>query len=217
LIKANHKKWALFVFDVYLKRLLKKSFSDFRLINELPQFDKTINLIITANHFSWWDGFFVYWFNKHFINKKLFVLMLEQQLLRYRFFKKLGCYSINLKNAYSTITSLRYTLDVISDSNNIVAIYPQGEIQPYEQRPIIVKDGISFLSNKTKKDFFILPIAFKIHYSNERLPCVYIRCGKLLNSHEVSSNPNLFTDEFTKNVSLLDVEFLSSSFKSFIN
>ena len=59
MIKADHKKWAEFVFDIYLRRLLKKSFYDFRIINELPAFDYSKSIIVTPNHFSWWDGFFI--------------------------------------------------------------------------------------------------------------------------------------------------------------
>ena len=53
MIKADHKKWAEFVFDIYLRRLLKKSFYDFRIINELPVFDYSKSIIVTPNHFSW--------------------------------------------------------------------------------------------------------------------------------------------------------------------
>ena len=41
MIKADHKKWAEIVFDIYLNRLLKKSFLDFRIINDLPKFDNS--------------------------------------------------------------------------------------------------------------------------------------------------------------------------------
>ena len=64
----------------------------------LPEFDKSKSLIVTPNHFSWWDGFFIYWTNKKLFNRKLYVLMLEEQLKRYWFFKKLGCYSIDLND-----------------------------------------------------------------------------------------------------------------------
>ena len=64
MINADHNKWAEFVFDIYLKRLLKKSFYDFRIINKLPEFNKSKSIVVTPNHFSWWDGFFIYWTNK---------------------------------------------------------------------------------------------------------------------------------------------------------
>jgi 1-acyl-sn-glycerol-3-phosphate acyltransferase len=216
MIQADHKKWAAFVFDIYLKRLLNRSFYDFRIINDLPQIDRTKSLIVTPNHFSWWDGFFIYWLNKKILNKKLYVMMLEEQLKRYWFFQKLGCYSIELNDRNKMITSLKYTLDLAQSSDNLIIIYPQGEIQPYEQRPVKLRDGIDFLTRKSDNHFQILPIAFKIHYVNDRLPIVYTRFGKLLNSKEVTNNSQLFSDEFINNLDFINSEYSTPNFKSIL-
>lgn len=216
MIKADHKKWAEFVFDTYLNRLLKKSFYDFRIINQLPNIDPSKSLVMAPNHFSWWDGFFVYWLNKKVLNKKLYVMMLEDQLKRYWFFKKLGCYSIDLNDSKKMITSLKYTLDLIQNADNAITMYPQGEIQSYEQRPIQLKDGIDFIAKKSKINFQIIPIAFKIHYTNERLPIIYTRFGKLLNSIDVAVNPQIFKDQFTSNLDFINSECLTSKYKSIL-
>lgn len=216
MIKADHKKWAEIVFDLYLTRLLKKSFLDFRIINDLPLIDNSRGLIVTPNHFSWWDGFFIYWTNKKYLNRKLYVLMLEEQLKRYWFFKKLGCYSIDLNDNRKIIASLKYTMDLIPNSNKVITIYPQGEIQSYEQRPINLRDGIDFLVKKSTVNFQILPIAFKIHYTNERLPIVYARFGKLLNSKNIAVNPQIFKEEFISNLDLINSECTVAHFKSIL-
>ncbi len=216
MIKADHKKWAEFVFDIYLRKLLKKSFYDFRVINELPALDDSKSIIVTPNHFSWWDGFFIYWLNKKILNKKLFVMMLEEQLKKYWFFKKLGCYSIDLNDNRKMIVSLKYTMDLLLKPNNLVTIYPQGEIQAYDEKHIVLKEGIDFISRKSTVDFQILPIAFKIHYTNERLPIVYARFGKLLNSKDVAQNPQIFKDEFINNLNQINSEYSISKFKSIL-
>ena len=216
MIPADHKIWAAFVFDIYLKRLLKKSFYDFRIINTPPEVDESKSLIVTPNHFSWWDGFFIYWLNKKMLNKKLFVMMLEEQLKKYWFFNKLGCYSIDLNDNRKTIASLKYTMDLVLKSNNLVTIYPQGEIQAYDEINIVLKEGIDFIAKKSTVDFQILAIAFKIHHTNERLPIVYARFGKLLNSKDVAVNPQIFKEEFISNLDLLNSEYSTSNFKSIL-
>ena len=216
MIEADHKKWAELVFDIYLKRILKKSFYDFRIINDLPNIDKSKSLIVTPNHFSWWDGFFVYWLNKRILNKKLFIMMLEEQLKRYWFFQKIGCYSIDLNDSKKMFTSLKYTLGLIQIPENVIIIYPQGEIQSYELRPVELKDGVDFLAKKSKSDFQIIPIAFKIHYTKERLPIVYARFGKLLSSKDVAVNPQIFKDEFIENLDLINPECSMTNFKSIL-
>jgi 1-acyl-sn-glycerol-3-phosphate acyltransferase len=214
LIKADHKKWAEFIFNIYLKRLFIKSFHDFIIVNDPSDINKTKSLVITPNHFSWWDGFFVYWLNKKVLNKKLFIMMLEDQLKRYWFFQKIGCYSIDLEDNRKSITSLKYTMDLLAQPDNLVTLFPQGEIQPFEQRPLKIKNGINFLSQKSKQDFQILPIAFKIHYSSEKLPTIYARFGHLLNSESMSSDEQLFKYEFKNNIDLLDQEYQNAPTKS---
>lgn len=217
MIKADHKTWAKFVFDIYLKGLLKKSFFDFRIINEQPEIDQSKSLILTPNHFSWWDGFFVYWLNNRTLNKKLFIMMLEDQLRRYWFFQKVGCYSIDLDDNRKMIASLKYTIDLLLNSNNIITIYSQGEIQAYDEKKIVLKDGIDFIAKKSTVDFQILPLAFRIHYSNEKLPIVYARFGKLLNSKEIAENPQLFKVEFINNLELINSEYSTTKYKSIFN
>jgi 1-acyl-sn-glycerol-3-phosphate acyltransferase len=211
MIQADHNRWAKFVFDIYLKRLFQKSFIDFRIVNDLPKLDKSKSIIVTPNHFSWWDGFFIYWLNKKVLNKKLYVMMLEEQLKRYWFFKKLGCYSIDLNDNKKMIASLKYTLDLIPNQDNAITIFPQGEIQAYEHRPVELRDGIEFISKKSKVDFQIIPVAFKIHYTNERLPIIFSRFGKLLSSKELSENPQTFKDEFVSNLELINTEFSTAA------
>jgi 1-acyl-sn-glycerol-3-phosphate acyltransferase len=217
MIKADHKTWAKFVFDIYLKGLLKKSFFDFRIINEQPEIDQSKSLILTPNHFSWWDGFFVYWLNNRTLNKKLFIMMLEDQLKRYWFFQKVGCYSIDLDDNRKIVASLKYTIDLLSNSDNIITIYSQGEIQAYDEKKIVLKDGIDFIAKKSTVDFQILPLAFRIHYSNEKLPIVYARFGKLLNSKEIAENPQLFKVEFVNNLELINSEYSTAKYKSILN
>ena len=216
MIRADHKKWASFVFEIYLKTIFKKSFFDFRIINTLPELDKAKSLIITPNHFSWWDGFFIYHVNRKILGRNFYVLMLEEQLKRYWFFKKLGSYSIDLNDNRKMITSLKYTLDLMLNPENMIIIYPQGEIQPYEQRPINFKEGINFLAKKSKIDFQIMPIAFKIHYTNQKLPIIYAQFGKLLNSKDVAHTPMLFKDEFINNLDRINSEYSLSNYKSIL-
>lgn len=214
MIKAQHNKYAKFVFDIYLKRLLKSSFKDFWMINSFPQIDDSKSLVVLSNHFSWWDGFFVYWLLNIKLNRKVFIMMLEEQLKRFWFFRKVGCYSINLKDKQSTITSLRYTIEILNSPKNVVVIFPQGEIQPYEKRPVELKEGISFLSKVSEKNFLILPLAFKIHHSNEKNPFIYSRCGQLISSIDIKNDKDLLSKIFTENLDQLDADYLSATTKS---
>lgn len=210
MIKAEQRKWAIFVFDIYLERLLKKYFKDFILTNAFPEINEKKSLVIAPNHFSWWDGFFVYFIMKKKSNKKIFIMMLENQLRKYWFFQKIGCFSTNPENKQSTVATLRYSLNLLENPENCVVIFPQGEIEPFEQLSFKFNKGIEFLSNYTKKDFDILPLANKIFYTNEKLPFVLSRFGDLIKSSNLIHNEAVLYEKFQENVNLLRNNFSTS-------
>lgn len=207
MIKAERKKWAFFVFDIYLERLLKKYFHDFILINSFPKISVEKSLVVAPNHFSWWDGFFIYFLLKKKTNKKVFIMMLENQLRRYWFFQKVGCFSTNPENKQSSIATLRYTLDLLSDPESCVVIFPQGEIEPFEKSSYNFNKGIEFLSMHSQNEFDVLPIANKIFYTNEKLPLILTRAEQLIKSSDIKSNPNILFENFYQNINLLKSDF----------
>ena len=50
MIKADHKNWARFIFDIYINNLLKRNFSNYYLTNSYP--DLPDNLSIGGMGFS---------------------------------------------------------------------------------------------------------------------------------------------------------------------
>lgn len=207
MIKAERKKWAFIVFDIYLERLLKKYFHDFRLINSFPEISAEKSLVVAPNHFSWWDGFFIYFLLKKKTNKKVFIMMLENQLRRYWFFQKVGCFSTNPENKQSSIATFRYTLDLLRNPENCVVIFPQGEIEPFEKTSYNYHKGIEFLVKHSATEFDVLFIANKIFYTNEKLPLILTRAEQLIKSSDIKSSPNILFEKFYQNISLLKNDF----------
>ena len=211
MIKAEHKKWARLLYDFYIRRLLKYNFQNFYLTNDFPAIPKEEGLIVTPNHFSWWDGFFIDFTLQKFLDRKIFILMLEEQLRRYWFFQKIGAFSINQKNPKSISETFEYMVGVVCNPQNYLVFYPQGEIEPYDKRPLTIKNGLRFLSDKIQTTVNILPVAFKIKYSNYKKPDVFVRFGKMLSSNDIKNNYNLYIDEFNLNIKLLDEETLTNN------
>lgn len=216
MIKAEHKKWAYFFFDIYLHNIIKKDFNDFYLVGNIPELDNNKGLIITPNHFSWWDGFFIYYLMKKLSTRKIYIMMLEEQLKRYPFFKKLGAFSINQQNPKSIIESINYASSIVSDSSYLVT-YPQGEIEPYEKRPLTVKEGLKKIIEKVNIETDVLPVAFKIHHSNERKPFLFAMMGNMIPAQTVMDNFQSFSDSYNQLVAKLDSEFQNAEKVSVFN
>ena len=200
MIKAEHKNWARLVFNPYIKRLLKKNFNNFYLTNEAPKIEKNKSILITPNHISWWDGFFIDFAVRNIFHKNIFLMMLEEQLKRFWFFSKLGAYSINPGNVKSVLETVNYTSLLLEKPGNFLVVYPQGEIEAYEKKPLTLKKGLDLIIKKSKKDFIILPAAFKIQYYNEKNPSVLFSFGNMLDSKEIENNFAVFENTFYKNL-----------------
>ncbi len=210
MIKADHKKWARWLYDFYVPRLLRSNFQNFYLTNNFPQIPEDQGLIITPNHFSWWDGFFVDYTMNHLSNRKIYILMLEEQLKRYWFFQKIGAFSINPKNPKSIKTTFDYILEILNDPKNVLLFYPQGEIEDYVKRPLKVKEGLKAILNMIHSDVLILPATFKIKHGNIKKPDVLVRFGEPLSSIRAKDDFNFFIDSFNSNVDNLDKVQLDS-------
>jgi 1-acyl-sn-glycerol-3-phosphate acyltransferase len=214
MIKADHKKWARFVFNIYIDRELKKHFTNFYEANDFPNIGNDTGLILAPNHISWWDGFFIDYVTLKHLERKFHIMMLESQLKKYSFFGKLGAYSIVPENPKSIIETTNYTVSLLKDTRNVVVTYPQGEIEAYEMRPLGIKEGLRIILKRVPVNTYVLPVAFKIHYYNEKNPALAVRYGHLLEGVKIIEDFNVFKEQFYSNLDSLAVSAYNRNFKS---
>ncbi|MDG5766795.1 lysophospholipid acyltransferase family protein [Balneolales bacterium ANBcel1] len=204
MIQAVNNRWARRVFNPYLSFLMRRHFSRFHMVNALPEWDRKAGLVVTPNHYSWWDGFFVDFVMRRYTNRGIRLMMLERQLARYSFFRYLGAFSINPDKPASLLQAVRYTRKQIADPRLLTVIYPQGEIEPYDKRPPNVKKGLRLFLGDAPEHVQVLVAATKIQYENERLPSVYFRSGALIPARNVVEDFRVFEHAFNENLDRLD-------------
>lgn len=149
------------LFDGYNRHyLLKKHFRSIALSGQLDYAASDLELerpvLYIMNHSSWWDGLLVY----HAIRRQSagnhYMMMEEEQLQKYRFFRKLGAFSINKLNPGSLKSTLRYTEQLLH-SGGRVWMFPQGELLPLEQRPVEFRRGVGYLLQRCP-DTVVIPV-----------------------------------------------------------
>jgi hypothetical protein len=212
IIEAKNNRAAFFVFNFYLNRLLRKNFSNFFLANLPPELPENKSVIITPNHMSWWDGFFIHTVNREILKRNLYFLMLRKQLERFWFFKYIGAYSIQPDNPKSISETINYTNTILSNYKNAVAFYPQGEIEPFDKRPLSLKRGLQLFLRNIKNECVVLPVAFKIQYYNEKYPSVIFRSGRIINADEILNDFSVFESEFILNIDALNESAIGKNF-----
>lgn len=200
MIYPRHSILAKSVYGFYLKYILRKNFSRFLILNEFPETSDSKGLIITPNHFSWWDGFLINYVMSEFTKRKPYLMMLQEQLVKYPFFKYLGVFSVNPASPSSVKESLSFAEKISSDPANYLVLYPQGEIQPNDYDEVSIKNGLKFLSGNISANVMI--VSFRISYGNRKKPDIICRFGDVLSSEFIAANYDEYKNRF---VSCMDI------------
>ncbi len=167
MIKARHNIVIYPLFKALTHLLLWKNFGTINIDGDFRDNGKPVLLI--ANHISWWDGFWLMYLNLKIIHRKFYFMMLEQQLKKHWYFQYSGAYSVK-KNSRSIIESLDYTKQLLTNSNNMVFIFPQGKIYSLYNDRIHFKKGVQKVINLSDSDLQVVFVANLLDYfSNSRV------------------------------------------------
>ena len=152
------------VFRPYILRLMRRQFNAVRLVGEMPSLDD-LPVLLLPNHSTWWDGFLVYLLKIAVLHRPLYLMMLEEQLRKNRFFSHIGVYSIDPNSLRGNRESLNYTRELLSRPEKpVVCIFPQGELLPWGARPLGYKRGIELLFRQLTAPVRVITAAIKCEY-----------------------------------------------------
>jgi 1-acyl-sn-glycerol-3-phosphate acyltransferase len=206
MIQAKHHWWAQAFFYSYIALILRRDFSAFRICGEPPALPSDRALMAVPNHIGWWDGFFIHTLNRALWRRRFYLMMLEDQLKRYRFFRHLGVYSIDPSSPGATRESMEYSLGLLSDPAHMVVIYPEGELRSQFHPPANLKRGAEWLARRVSAErggstagtagssglrpFTALPVTFLVQPWDSRKPEILARCGEPIPSEELAASPD---------------------------
>lgn len=195
--RVRHSRPAEIVFHWYIDRLMRKNFNSFVLLGEQPVPSPDKAILATPNHISWWDGFFIDRMRRVlFPEKKLYLMMLEEQLLKYPFFNKVGAFGIDLGKPKKVLDALRYTAQVLEQPENLAVVYPQGEIESQELPVLSQKPGITKIAEFAGKEFLLMPVFFKIMYKDQPKPELFSAVYTPLGSGQAAGYREYFQESY---------------------
>ena len=128
MIEARHTRLGVWFFDVYLTWRIRRHFREV-VIEGLEEVLEGKSLLLLANHHSWWDGFLVVYANRFHLRRRYHVMMTEHELRKRMMLTTGGAYGI-AKGTRSLVETLKYTLRVLENPENLVLMFPQGIILP---------------------------------------------------------------------------------------
>jgi 1-acyl-sn-glycerol-3-phosphate acyltransferase len=198
--KARHHPLAHTALRAYLKVAFRRSFHEIYLGSQ-PPFPQHIvppdsPLILVPNHASWWDGFFSYLLAERVFNRRMYILMLEEELARRPFFRAVGGCSINPRSPKGILESLRYLTHLLDAAPNcMITYFPEGALLPDVDRPYLLREGLTRLTPKTPP--VLIPCYFRLEQLAHQRPTTFIRLGAPLEFPRYQSDPVLLTAALT--------------------
>lgn len=136
-----------------------------------------IPLILYCTHGGWWDAAATIVLSLRVLRLDALGMMEDKQLEKYRFFRKIGMFSVNRSDPRSALTSLHYCADSLRNTSQALWIFPQGQLVPQEYRPVECESGIGILA-KLLGEAYLVPVALRYDFLREQRPEMFVRIGK---------------------------------------
>jgi len=177
MIPARRVKWMSDWFAKYMRYRMRKAFRQIVVMPFEPKPGHSILLL--CNHFSWWDGFFGNYLAYWHLKRKLFIMMQEDHLRKRMVFNYFGGFSIE-KGSRETVKSLLYAADLLNDPQNLVVVFPQGELISNHATEVVIERGIDKLIKSIKGPCQVIYSCVLIDYFESLKPSAYIHlfdCG----------------------------------------
>ncbi|MEI7024184.1 lysophospholipid acyltransferase family protein [Paenibacillus sp. y28] len=184
MIVADTSRWFKWLFRHYNEKyLLQRYFHGIELIGELDPAPPGQPVIYMMNHSSWWDGLIVFHAVMRASSREHFMMMDEAQMSRYRFFRKIGAFSIDKTSTHGIRESLQYSEQLLKSGHGIW-LFPQGDIKPLEQRPLQFQSGLGYLLRRNP-EVIVQPVTAYYSLGLHQKAEVSLMCGPPMLDNEL--------------------------------
>ncbi len=183
MIPARHSKIAKALFHRYIMHAMKKQFHSLHLLGSEPEWPLDQPLLILPNHSSWWDGFFIHVLNEKLWQRRPYVMMLERELSKHRFFSRLGAFSIDPDTVGGVRRSLRYVREMLHTAGPpwpMICVFAQGELLPWHIRPLGYKPGVRWLLANTSTPVCVVQLGIRLEFLLQQKPQVFFEFSEPL-------------------------------------
>jgi chlorobactene lauroyltransferase len=132
--------------------------------------------LLVANHSCWWDLFLAVYLNGQ-VPVDGYGMMEHANLKRFRFFNRIGAFSVDRDDIASVRASLDYTRELLERPRAGVWIFPQGKILSNDARPLGFRPGLRALVRRAGR-VRITPTAIRYEYWQDERPEAFVRFGE---------------------------------------
>lgn len=203
--KGKHVPFWHFIADCFFYTMLENRFYALKLKNKenFKKCDPNYGCIFYAPHSNWWDGILAYNLCRRIFKHKL-DLMIEE-LNRFPILSLIGGFSINKISPQEAMKSLKHSVELLKDNQQILWIFPQGIIKPPNSRPIDFQTGLAYITQKSIQKYGginLCPVAVDYTFLREDKPEIIVDLGEPITLKDAKFDRHELTREleekFTK-------------------
>lgn len=132
-------------------------------------------LLVLANHSGWWDPFLVHRLNRRVFRRRFHVMMLEPELRKRSFFRRVGAFSWNRGDRAESREGLAYTAGLLRNPEHMVLIFPQGEIRSQHLSPVQVGSAPRWAARGAGPDLVTIFVSLLLDYGSLPRPSACVR------------------------------------------
>ncbi|HEY3370327.1 MAG TPA: lysophospholipid acyltransferase family protein [Prolixibacteraceae bacterium] len=166
MIKANYNPISLWFYSSYFRVLQKIFFRKIRVISP-DVFPEGQSVLLLQNHFSLYDGYWSMYLCHKVFKRRFHVMMLEEQMASRMFLSRCGVFSVR-KNSRDLLESLDYASELLQNPQNVVTIYPSGEIISQHIQNFTFQRGFARLANDKNNCSIALAVVLVDYFSLAR-------------------------------------------------
>lgn len=167
MIEAEKSKRFNAIFYSYNKYyLLRRYLHEIMMHGHPDSIKENSPVVYIMNHCSWWDGMIVYHAWQTVSRGDHYIMMDERQMKSFRFFRKIGAFSIDKTKPREIVRSLDYSAKLLEEGKR-VWMFPQGDFRHLEQRPLGFQSGIGRLLS-TVPEAVVVPVTLYYTLTHQR-------------------------------------------------
>jgi chlorobactene lauroyltransferase len=182
MLKVRRNRLYTLWFGWYSRRQFRRYFNSVRVFMQagVQEMDQGTPVVFYANHAYWWDGFWSQLCTEKFFRQNLHIIIEFQQLLKHRFFTRIGAFSLDRSHPRSAIMTIQYAAELLtaeSERQNALWIFPQGKIEPVDKRPLFFFKGTASIVSRVLEKIpriYLVSVVSRIEYLEEQKPELFL-------------------------------------------
>ncbi|MGI8508671.1 MAG: lysophospholipid acyltransferase family protein [Gemmatimonadaceae bacterium] len=172
------------IYIAYGRRLVKRSFARVHVTHAecsdgtsgTSWAESDAPVIAFINHSAWWDAVVPFVLSRDLFRRESYAIMEGEQLARYRFFRRLGCFGATSSSLSDARATVDHAVKVLRGGpRRTLWVAPQGALLA-ERAPLVFRSGLARIA-RAVPEATLLPVALRFEFRKQQLPTCFVRIG----------------------------------------